>query len=251
MALVLLAAVLWFHRKHGLSLSPWRERIASARVRRLLVLGGPVAAQFMMEIGIFSAAAALIAKLGPVPLAGHQVAINTAALTYMVPLGISSAAAVRVGNALGRGDREAARRAGWTAIALGAAFMICAGVVLVAIPRQIARIYTPDSRVIAAGASLLIIAAAFQLFDGLQVVTTGALRGAGETRMPMLVNLVAYWLVSLPTAYVLGFRAAWGAPGVWIGLCVGLMLIGSILLWVWHREIAAVDLRQMSAAVRQ
>jgi MATE family multidrug resistance protein len=248
---VLFAAVLWFNRGHRLSLTPWRQRITRSRVRRLLSLGGPAATQFLLEIGIFSAAAALIAKLGAVPLAGHQVALNTAALTYMVPLGISSAAAVRVGNALGRGDPEGARRAGWTAIALGAAFMICAGIVLLALPRQIARIYTPDEHVIAAGASLLMIAAAFQLFDGLQVVTTGALRGAGETRMPMLVNLVAYWFVSLPIAYVLGFRAGWGAPGVWIGLCVGLMLIGSVLLWVWHREIATVDLRQMSAAVRQ
>jgi MATE family multidrug resistance protein len=212
-----------------------RERLDPTRIRRLLAIGGPAAAQMLLEIGIFATAAAMIGRIGALPLAGHQIAINTAAFTYMVPLGISSAAAVRVGNALGRGDQRGARLAGWTAISLGAAFMTCAAIVLVSIPKLIARLYTPDPNVIAAGAALLVVAAAFQLFDGLQAVATGALRGAGETRIPMLVNLFAYWFVSLPVAWVLGFRFHWGAVGVWIGLCIGLMLIGTILLLEWKR----------------
>jgi MATE family multidrug resistance protein len=234
-ALVLLAAALWFNRKKRLSMWRLRERLDPTRIRRLLAIGGPAAAQMLLEIGIFATAAAMIGRIGALPLAGHQIAINTAAFTYMVPLGISSAAAVRVGNALGRGDQRGARLAGWTAISLGAAFMTCAAIVLVSIPKLIARLYTPDPNVIAAGAALLVVAAAFQLFDGLQAVATGALRGAGETRIPMLVNLFAYWFVSLPVAWVLGFRFHWGAVGVWIGLCIGLMLIGTILLLEWKR----------------
>jgi MATE family, multidrug efflux pump len=119
---------------------------------------------------------------------------------------------------------------------LGAAFMTCSGLVFVSIPTLIARMFSPDAAVIRTGARLLLVAAAFQLFDGLQTVATGALRGAGDTNTPMLANFVAYWLIGLPVGYVLCFRLAWGALGVWIGLCVGLMMIGSALLFAWHKR---------------
>ena len=232
MAVVLGFAAWRFARRH-----PVRGRIsmfAIERARSVLALGFPAAIQILLEIGVFGVVSALIGKMGAVPLAGHQIAINCASFTYMVPLGISSAAAVRVGNALGRGDSEAAREAGWMAIALGAGFMACAGIVLLSIPRLIARAFTPNPAVISAGATLLVIAAAFQLFDGLQTVATGALRGAGDTRTPMIVNLLAYWFIGLPLGWVLGFHFGWGAAGLWIGLCVGLILLGTILLGVWH-----------------
>src|SRR3984893_13926428 len=237
MALVLAITLLWVERNR--LLPHWRNsvRVDFGRMSALLKIGAPAATQILLEIGAFSAAAALCAKLGPVPLSGHEIALNCAALTFMVPLGISSAAAVRVGHQLGRGDPTRAHLAGWSAILLGAGFMTCTGLVFVTASKQIARLFTPDPAVIRVGATLLLVAAAFQLFDGLQTVATGALRGSGDTRTPMLANLIAYWFIGLPLGYVLCFRFGLGALGIWIGLCIGLMIIGSALLLTWHKRL--------------
>jgi len=236
MAGVLVVTLLWVESQRSLPKWIHAIRIDARRVWALLKLGAPAATQILLEIGAFSGATALIAKLGPVPLSGHEIALNCASFTFMVPLGISSAAAVRVGQQLGRKDAAGARRAGWSAIILGAAFMTCSGLVFVSMPMLIARLFTPDPIVIRTGAKLLLVAAAFQLFDGLQTVATGALRGAGDTKTPMLANLVAYWLIGLPVGCFLCFRLDWGALGIWIGLCAGLMIIGSALLFAWHNK---------------
>jgi multidrug resistance protein, MATE family len=238
MAGVLVVTLIWVESRRSLSASRWaREmRIDFHRIWALLRLGAPAATQILLEIGAFSAATAVIAKLGAVPLSGHEIALNCAALAFMVPLGISSAAAVRVGQQLGRKDPAGARRAGWSAIILGVGFMTCSGLVFVSFPTWIARLFSPDPLVIRTGARLLLVAAAFQLFDGLQTVATGALRGSGDTRTPMLANFVAYWLLGLPAGYVLCFKFGWGAFGVWVGLCGGLMIIGSALLLAWHKR---------------
>jgi MATE family multidrug resistance protein len=236
MAGVLAVTLLWVESKRLLPQWTGAVHIDLRRVTALLKLGAPAATQILLEIGAFAAATALVARLGPVPLSGHEIALNCAALTFMVPLGISSAAAVRVGQQLGRRDSAGARRAGWSAIVLGAGFMTCSGLVFVSIPTWIARLFSPDLVVIRTGARLLLVAAAFQLFDGLQTVATGALRGAGDTKTPMLANFVAYWLIGLPVGYLLCFKLGWGAVGVWIGLCAGLMMIGSGLLLAWHKR---------------
>ena len=240
MLLVLAITLVAVERKRAVAHSAphWTEpvRIDLARVYALLKLGAPAAGQILLEIGAFAAATALCARLGPVPLSGHEIALNCAAFTFMVPLGISSAAAVRVGQQLGRGDVEGARRAGWSAILIGVAFMACAGLAFFSGSKIIARAFSPDPIVISVGARLLLVAAAFQLFDGLQVVSTGALRGAGDTKTPMLANGIAYWLIGLPLGYFLCFRLGWGAAGVWTGLCAGLMIIGSALLITWKRK---------------
>jgi multidrug resistance protein, MATE family len=242
MAAVLIACALYYDRGRRPGL--WHVSLAPdwPRMVRLLKLGGPAAAHVVLEIAIFGLATALIARLDGVSLAAHQIALNMASLTFMVPLGISSAAAVRVGHLIGQGDPEAAGRAGWSALALGVAFMSLAAVAFLTFPAWIARIYTADPAVIRVSVTLLAIAAVFQLFDGCQVVATGALRGAGNTRTPVLCNLLFYWFVALPLGMYLCFRAGWGAAGLWTGLCCGLILIGSVLLVVWRRTVA--ELRQ-------
>lgn len=237
MAAVLFAAVLWQHREKNLPLfqPPYAPDVS--RIMELLRIGLPAGVQIFFEIGVFATVTALIARLDAASVAAHQIALNCASFTYMVPLGISSAAAVRVGQALGRGDARGAGRAGWTAIAMGAAFMSLAAVVLVLAPRMIVRIFTPDPTVMTIGVKLLLVAAAFQLFDGLQTVATGALRGTGETRIPMFSTFVAYWVIGLPLGYYLGFSRGLGAFGLWSGLALALLLIGTSLVLAWSRKV--------------
>ena len=237
MAALLFGVVVWQHRRHKLPFLDRPLRPDFARVAELLRIGFPVAVQMLFEIGVFATATALIARLDAASVAAHQIALNCASLTYMVPLGISSAAAVRVGQAIGRCDPVAAGRAGWAALAMGAGFMSLAALVLVLAPRLIVRAFTPDVLVMQVGVKLLFVAAAFQLFDGLQTVATGAMRGAGETRIPMISSFVAYWVIGLPVGYYLGFEQGLGAVGVWAGLAVSLAVIGTSLVFAWRRKV--------------
>jgi MATE family multidrug resistance protein len=246
MMAVLAVATVWYDRKRSSGLWQASRSLSMLRVRQLLSLGWPAASQLFLEIGAFTLATMLIGKLGPVPLAGHQIALNVASITFMVPLGIGSAAAVRVGQAIGARDMHAAARAGWTALLFGAGFMSCSGIVLMSFSRPIARIYSPEVAVVQAGATLLIVAAVFQLFDGLQVVATGALRGAGNTRTPMLANLFGYWAIGLPLGALLCFKLNQGAVGMWVGLCVALIVIGSSLAVVWRRAMHASTRRSVN-----
>jgi MATE family multidrug resistance protein len=236
MALVLMAYCLYYDLRYKTGLLDASRLPHFPRVWQLVNLGFPAAMQLGLEVCVFAVATVLIGKLGAIPLASHQIALNTAGFTYMVPLGISSAAAVRVGQALGRKDAHGARRAGWTALGLGSIFMTCTTIIFWAAPYYIVRVYTPDPSVIRAASGLLFVAAFFQFFDGLQSVATGALRGSGDTRTPMILSVGFYWLVGLPVGYLLGIRFGWGAAGVWTGLCVALILIGSTLLYTWYRK---------------
>src|SRR4029077_15025177 len=176
MAAVLIGYLFWYNKKHHTELLRTPVDIDLRRIKQLIALGMPAALQFTLESGVFATVTALIARLGAGSLATHQIALNTVAFAYMVPLGIASAAAVRVGQALGRRDPRGASAAGGAAIFIGAAFMTLAGIVLVAAPRWIARVYTTDEVVIRNATILLAAGAAFQLFDGIQSVATGALR---------------------------------------------------------------------------
>jgi len=244
LAVFLIGYLFWYDHRHHTELRNTPVDIDLRRIRHLLALGIPAACQFTAEVGVFALTASLIARLGPISQAGHQIALNTVALTYMVPLGLSSAAAVRVGQALGRKDGPGAARAGSTAIWLGALFMFCMSIALLIFRRQIALLYTHDPAVIQTSATLFLAGAAFQLFDGIQAVATGALRGTGDTRTPMLCHFLTYWFVGLPFGIYLCFHRHWGALGLWVGLSLSLIIIGLLLLTFWRRK-----LRLLSAPV--
>ena len=198
---------------------------------------------------MFAAATALAGRLDPISLTSHQIALNVASVTYMVPLGVASAGAVRVGQAIGRRDPHAASQAGWMAIAIGVGFMACSALGMLTIPSQIIGLFTREPAVVTLGISLLFVAALFQLFDGLQGVTTGVLRGLGDTRTAMISNLTAHWLVGLPVGYLLCFVLGWGVLGLWIGLSLGLVAVGLVLLATWAARIRAIRLHGVVVAV--
>lgn len=237
LAAVLLAAVVWYDRQHHISLFTITWRPKKRSLVRLLRLGLPAATQVTLELGVFAAASALAGRLDPVSLASHQIALNLASLTFMVPLGVASAGAVRVGHAIGRRDAQAASRSGWVALILGAGFMSTAALIFIAVPRPLIGIFTSNEAVLAMGRQLLLVAAMFQLFDGLQGVSTGVLRGLGDTRTPMLSNLAGHWLLGLPVGYALCFWWGWGVVGLWIGLSLGLVAIGVFLVLTWRHRI--------------
>lgn len=202
----------------------------------LAALGVPAGLQTLTEVCAFGFTTVLLGRLGPVPTSGHQIALNLASVTFMVPLGVSMAAAVRVGQAIGRGDGPGASRAGETALSLGLAFMSAMALVFWAAPSFLVGLYTADAAVTAVAVPLLFIAALFQVFDGAQVVLTGALRGAGETRLALLANVLGHWCVGIPIGAYLGLGRGWGPKGLWVGLCSGLVVTAGILLAAWRRR---------------
>jgi MATE family multidrug resistance protein len=206
------------------------------RIGELFRLGLPAAGHILLEIGVFAAVTALAGRFPPVVLAAHEVALSNASMTFMVPMGISSAAAVRVGQAIGRGDPYGARAAGWTAILVSGVFMTLMAIMMFWLPRRILAVYTVDRAVIDAGVPLLFAAATFQLFDGTQVSSIGALRGLGDTRTPFQANMFGYWVVALPVGMWLCFGAGWGVLGLWSGLILGLVIVACLLVARWHRE---------------
>jgi multidrug resistance protein, MATE family len=235
MAAVLGGAILRYEARSGkwLFALSWRPDVA--RIRRLAALGMPAALQMLAEGAVFGIVTVLAATLDEVSLAAHSIAVQVIATTFMVPLGISSAAAVRVGQAVGRKDSRGIVTAGWTALLLSTLFMGSAGMILAAAPRFVVGRFIKDGAVIALGAVLVRIAALFELFDGFQIVCTGALRGLGDTRTPMLVHLAGYWVIGLPVIYVLCYPLHWGVRGIWVGLTAALILIGAGLLVAWKR----------------
>jgi MATE family multidrug resistance protein len=237
---VFLAIALWMiDRRHGYGLRRVSRRIEFAHMKRLLQLGAPAGASIFVEIAIFALVTAICATFGPLQLAGHEVALQCASTTFMVPYAISAATAVRVGHAIGRmrsgaGTAASAIAAGWAGIGCGAAFMLLSAVAFLLIPQQIARLFTPDSGVLRAAVPLLAISAGFQFFDGVQINAAGALRGAGHTTAPFIIQIICYWGVAMPLGLVLAFHAHMAAAGLWWGLLIALTASAIMLSWQWR-----------------
>jgi len=203
-------------------------------LRELFRVGWPISLTLGFEVGLFFATALLVGRFGEAPLAGHQIAIQTATLTFMMPLGIGAAVAVRVGQAVGRRDLGAARLSGHTGMAVAAAVMVVTAMVFLLAPMAVIGIYLnladpANAAVIGFAASFLAIAGLFQVVDGIQVTAAGALRGLKDTRVPMLISLVSYWLVGMPTGLALAFGLGLGPRGLWFGLVVGLAAAALLL----------------------
>ena len=225
----LLLGLAWPELRHRLY--PFRPEVGQwAPLRRMLVLGVPIGLQYALEWGVFGTVLLLMGRIGTIAVAAHQIAINVASLTFMVPLGVSAAATVLVGHAVGRGDADGARRSAGAALATGVSFMALMALVFLLVPSTIARVYSEDTAVIALAATLLPIAGAFQIFDGIQVVSIGILRGLADTRAPFVIAVLGFWLLGFPVSLWLGFRTPLGPAGLWWGLVVGLVAVATLLL---------------------
>ena len=205
---------------------------------RIVRIGTPIALTITAEAGIFGGAAFLMGNIGAPQLAGHTVALQIAALAFQVPFGISQAATIRVGYFYGARDREGMRRAGWTAVAMGAGFMSMTALAMVLMPEMLLSIYVDvdaarNAALVGFALQYLVIAAAFQLFDGIQAVAAGALRGLQDTRIPMWIAIFSYWVPGFGAAMGLGFWTPLSGVGVWIGLAAGLIFAATLLTWRW------------------
>jgi len=224
----MLAAITW---PEFAPLMRWRERtLAWTPMLHVLRLGLPVGTQILLEFGVFAVVGLVMGNLGPVAMSGHQIALNAASLTYMVPLGIGTAGSVMVGRAIGAGRPEDARRVAVSALTCGVGFMVLTAAFFVSFPQWVARAYSSDPATIRMASVLIPLAGAFQVFDGTQVVSIGLLRGSGDTRTPMLVSILGYWLVAMPLGLWLGRGLGLGPVGLWWGLVAGLVVVAVIML---------------------
>lgn len=239
-----IVVVLWIHlnasRRHAAAVPrSWWARPERARVAAVLRLGLPAGLQYTFEVGAFTVAALFMGMLGAVPLAAHQIAVQCAGMTFMVPLGISFAASVRVGRAAGAGHRGELRSIALAALVLSGALMALFACVFLVGGGWIARAFVDDAEVVAAAAALFVVAGLFQLVDGTQVTALGCLRGLEDVRVPTVITFLAYWVVALPLAWILAFPLGLGGVGVWAGLAVGLSTAAVLLTHrTWVRTAA-------------
>jgi len=219
----------------------WRSD--SEIMRRVFVLGWPIGLTSLAEGGLFSASAVMMGWLGAVELAAHGIAIQLASMTFMVHIGFSQAATVRAGRALGRRDEMSLRRGGITAIGMSALFAVGTSLIFLTIPETLVSLFIDPSdperaTLLRIGASLIMVAALFQLVDGLQVMALGLLRGVQDTTVPMVMATISYWVIGLPVSYLLAFPLGFGAVGLWLGLVIGLAIAAVLLSWrFWGRSV--------------
>jgi multidrug resistance protein, MATE family len=237
----MLGAMVYYLVRHP-ELHPFRGvrwRPFAGKIRRIAQIGWPAGTQLGLEVGLFSFAAVMMGWFGALELGAHQVTINIAATTFMVALGVSIAGSIRVGQQIGAGSVSGARRVATLTYLLALGFMGACALVFVLMPEALIRLYTTDPEVVRLGGVLLLVAAAFQLFDGAQVAGFSVLRGAADTRIPMLMAALGYWGIGVPSAYLLGFHSPLGPAGVWAGLCVALAVVGLLLFWRARRVLWA------------
>lgn len=249
------ALILWLVVRHARRYRRYRAESAFSPpdprlMARILLLSLPIAASMLLEHGFFMATYVLAGKLGVIAAAAHNTALNYASLMFVIPLGIASATTVKVSNALGRGSFEHARFRGWTGISIAALFMLCSALVIFMFNQQIARIYTNDPAILQPAAALLLMAAFFQLSDGIQVSAAGALRGFEDTAMPMLISLFSYWILGLPLAAWLAFNTPLEVRGLWLGLICGLTLAAILLTRRFYRLDNPFKTAEMSDSAR-
>ena len=210
------------------------------RYRKLWKLGFPIGLAMGFEGGVFSAAAYLMGLIDAESVAAHAVALQIAALSFMVPWGLAQASTVRVGKYLGERDPQGIARAGWTAWALGVSFMALMAMFIWIFPRELMTVFLEDTpenaRVIGLGVSFLAIAAIFQVADGAQVVGAGMLRGLHDTRVPMIFTFIGYWAIGIGIGAWLAFRQGWQGQGIWTGLAVGLTIVAVLMIWRWTKR---------------
>jgi MATE family multidrug resistance protein len=234
MAAAIFGYAWWWDRGRDRWFSKIPFRVEKERIRRLLKLGLPAALQLLLEVGVFALATVLAGGLKPRELAAHQIVLQIASLTFMVPLGMGAASGVLVGQAVGAGDRVAARRWGWRGFWFATIFMSCSATVFLLLPGQLIGLFTQEPEVVAAARGILLVAGLFQLSDGIQGVLTGALRGLGETRSSAIANLVGHWAIGLPVGTWLCFSRGWGLRGLWVGLSLGLTAVALALALRWN-----------------
>lgn len=244
---IYMAVAMIFFVAYGHIFKPyWKEfrkkGLEKGLTRNILSIGLPSGLQFIFEVGAFSLAAIMIGWLGASSLAAHQIAINLAAITYMMATGLATATTIRVGNQLGRKDFKAMRMVGFTGFYMSAIFMGLNALILITGRHFFPTLYINDPEVIEIASSLLSIAAVFQLSDGIQVVGLGALRGMADVKIPTLITLLAYWILALPVGYIFGFSLSMGAFGIWIGLLVGLT-IAAALLYIRFNKLSLARLK--------
>jgi MATE family multidrug resistance protein len=213
-------------------------RLRWPELKRLVNLGVPASLQMVMEVGVFGMSTVVAGGLDAESLAAHQIVLNVASVTFMVPLGIGAATAVLVGQYLGKAEPRIAGRTGWQGLGISLAFMLVAGVTLLTFPEAILGSFSGDPRVLLIARNLLLIAALFQISDGMQTCLTGALRGLGDTRTPVLANFVGHWVIGLPLSLWLCFGKRWGVSGIWVGLAIGLSVVALWLLFAWARRLS-------------
>lgn len=239
MVLGLGAYVLRSRRYRSFALTAGLKARSPATMARILKLGIPLAAALVSEVGFFACSTFLAGAIGPLPQAAHQVALNAASFTFMAPFGLSIAVAIRIGRAVGRRDVEGIRRAALAGVGLTLAVQLAAVVLFLSVPRFIADVYSDDVDLIAVATRLLVIAGVFQVFDGLQVVGMGQMRGIKQTRAPLLVTLVAFWGVGAPWGYYCAFVLDLGVDGLWYGLLTGLgvaAVLHQLRFWAVYRR---------------